>query len=231
MSDKQKNVNEKNKFWNWFPSILSSIITMIAMLTVAIVTGIFDSRNMNDQNLSATQISAIEKIPEYLTLNDNLQKEIQELRAQVNQLTVENNRLLLIQELKIDAITAYFQYIPLPAWLKIYDPGIDDFIMNDINLAYEREWGISEFQYEGKTDAEVWGEEVAKEFRENDFIVINSRDAILTQETVPDSPNDPSNSRMWFIIKFPVIISDKTYIGVGGIAIPDSNTFKELFNQ
>lgn len=57
--------------------------------------------------------------------------------------------------------------MPVPSWCKDTDG-----VMIWINEEYTRVFGIKSTQYEGKTDVEVWGKEIGRQFRINDLEVI-----------------------------------------------------------
>ncbi len=52
-----------------------------------------------------------------------------------------------------------------------------------INLMYEKRFAVSLTDLYGKTDLEVWQEEVAREFRKNDKIVLDSNQSLVVIET------------------------------------------------
>lgn len=102
-----------------------------------------------------------------------LRGEIVNLRAQVQH--------------KGDPLDALFNYIGAlgkPAWLKVYRPESDQFTMLYINGAYEREYARTASFYIGKTDFDVWPQDIAQRFYDNDMRTLSRRDFNETIEIV-----------------------------------------------
>jgi hypothetical protein len=148
------------------------------------------------------------------------QKQIQAQQVVIAQLQREILELRTIKGVDDYAATNFFENMPFPAWLKVYDNAKDEFIMHRINRAFEDEFHILNHQYEGKTDKEIWGEAQAKLFRENDLLVIRNLKSIIRTEVIDSAIDHESEETTWFIAKFPVRIRGKTYDAVGGVAIP-----------
>lgn len=109
---------------------------------------------------------------------------------------------------------AFVQNSPLPMWCKDTDGR-----MIWINETYTMTWGIKSVEYEGRLDADIWGEEIAKSFRLNDLTVIMEKTTLYTRESVPKDRRKPQeNIEDWHIWEFPVFDSEKKVIAVGGIA-------------
>lgn len=158
------------------------------------------------------QINSLSKrLSEMESLCQKQALELIDLRAQ-------NSRLQTLMEDQFNHIAimqCYYNNIPRPAWLKDADG-----FMYYINDAYEREWNISKYKYEGNPDSFVWPEQYAKEFRANDYIVAKEKRGMHFVEKVPVDPSDLSKGdRTWDVYKFPVIYKED-FIGIGGIATP-----------
>lgn len=103
---------------------------------------------------------------------------------------------------------------PIPMWRKSKDG-----MMLDLNKPYETMFlkpnGFSKAHYVGKTDVQMWGEEIGNEYARGDSEAINKRDVITFLEKVKFGSKI---YRMW-IVKWPVF-SGSEIIGVQGLAIP-----------
>ncbi|HYG35171.1 MAG TPA: PAS domain S-box protein [Clostridia bacterium] len=85
------------------------------------------------------------------------------------------------------------------------------------NQAYQRQFGMAFEDYQGKTDFELWPEENARQFRENDLKVLRSGEPaeVLEETTTP-----AGDKRYWLNVKFPFQdASGAKYIGGIGIDI------------
>jgi PAS domain-containing protein len=146
-----------------------------------------------------------------------LYEQIAAMQAIQNEQQTQIKNLEVYQRERIGQSTALIEYMPFPAWLKIVDPeGAPR--MAYVNRAYEEIYGIPALSYIGKTDVEVWGDEIGKRFVANDFEVILSNRPLIKGERVQLSDGSYA---IHLISKFPVRLADGTEVeGVGGISIP-----------
>ncbi len=101
--------------------------------------------------------------------------------------------------------------IPDIAWLKDKDSRLIA-----ANQAYADAAGLSSVEDGiGKTDFEIWPDEVAMIYKQDDLEVIETRKKIITEE-----PNiDSKGNRFWYeVIKLPVFNDQDEIIGTAGIA-------------
>lgn len=108
-----------------------------------------------------------------------------------------------------DALAAFVQSVPLPAWVKDKNG-----MMLYINEHYTRAYGVSPQDYIGRTDAEVWGRETAERFRANDLAVMESGLPYYAVEPV----HNVVTGRQQFldVLKFPLLL-DGSLLGIAGI--------------
>lgn len=103
---------------------------------------------------------------------------------------------------------------PIPMWTKSKDG-----VMLDLNNAYETMFlkpnGKTKTDYVGKTDVQMWGEVIGKEYENGDELAITKRDVITFLESVKFGDKI---LRMW-IVKWP-IFSGINIAGTQGMAIP-----------
>jgi diguanylate cyclase (GGDEF)-like protein/PAS domain S-box-containing protein len=84
-----------------------------------------------------------------------------------------------------------------------------------INAALEKIWNVQQSEWEGKTDAELWPSEVARQLRANDQEVLNTGRTLELIERVPS----PSNGiREFLSVKFPFSSAAGEWM-VGGMSI------------
>jgi PAS domain-containing protein len=110
----------------------------------------------------------------------------------------------------------FFESCPMPAWFKDAE-----YKMSMMNQAYAAVFGVTEQEYLGKTDYEVWPREIADLFRQHDEQVVARRVQIRVTEDVPVSRAPDAPIYQWRVIKFPVIDQiTNVVLGVGGYAYP-----------
>jgi PAS domain-containing protein len=139
--------------------------------------------------------------------NERLRAENAALGAELHQMRIEigdlRSKVILMESAHTDA--------PLPMWLKDLNGR-----MLSVNKAYEEAFllpiGKDASDYIGRYDVDIWGEEVAKGFRENDLEAINSDAPIWKIENVGELGNHK-------VVKY-VRMAGKVKLGIAGIAIP-----------
>lgn len=83
-----------------------------------------------------------------------------------------------------------------------------------VNGMWEKVTGASRAMTIGKTDVDIFGEEVAQKFRENDLLVIKSG----VSQTFEEEFTDQSGTRYFLSIKFPTRDSFGKIIGICGMS-------------
>tara|TARA_R100000027_G_scaffold27840_1_gene20134 strand:+ start:524 stop:1024 length:501 start_codon:yes stop_codon:yes gene_type:complete len=140
------------------------------------------------------------------------------LLSEVRELRKEVDILSGFRDTKVALSTSFFELMPFPAWLKV--KGADgQWRIASLNRSYEDIYGVSELRYKGKTDEEIWGKEIAKQYAENDWKVYISKEPVITKELV----NVRGAPELVFhvVAKFPVLLANGEHsIAIGGISIP-----------
>lgn len=103
-----------------------------------------------------------------------------------------------------------------PAWAKTCNEETEVCVNVHANDAYEARYCITANRYRGKTDFEVWDEDIARQFHENDLAVLQSRDTRDYEELVYDCVLDRRVTYQF--TKFHVELTDGTHI-IGGLQI------------
>lgn len=145
---------------------------------------------------------------------EKMQAEYNECREMMLQLKEEINELkgkVIVLE------SAHFD-IPFPMWLK----GLDGKMIS-VNTEYENNFlkpnGKTAKDYINKTDEQVWGAEISKEYQLNDKLTLKSKNGYWSgKEKIIIGDTDVTD--IWTIVKY-VRYAGKTPIGIGGIAIPN----------
>ena len=204
-------------------------VALVVSVVVALGQAIYpfiDSGNRNDSENNKNK-------NEYI---GELHRELEETRKKREALLRESVRLeteLLVclsnseksyaEAYKI--IANYIEDMPYPAWAKIVedDGSVINFRMAMLNKEYEKLYGISRYHYVGKLDRDIWGEEIAKGFWENDNYSYQFKIKQETIETFPLDPHSPIDEIKnplvpHNVVKWVFKIGSKW--AVGGIAIP-----------
>lgn len=104
------------------------------------------------------------------------------------------------------------EVFPKPAWRKEYILDRDIFVMDDLNLAYEKKYlfDISRAQYMGSLDKYAHGGEVAKVYEKYDRMALESDGPVIEFAWV----RDRRSGKMVFgkFMKWKKIIDGKTFI-------------------
>lgn len=149
-------------------------------------------------------------------LRDENQKHLQTQNDLYKKLA-EHERKISALNTKLLIMESAYMHIPVPSWLKDLDG-----TMLALNEAYEDNFlkplGLCRADYIGKTDFDIWDEETAKEYQENDVKVLNSIEKVwFGKEKIVLNGVDVTDS--WKMLKY-VRFAGDLEIGIGGMAIP-----------
>lgn len=185
---------------SWLSNIVTSIITSLAVLAGAWFTFQGDANNADAQRLEAAfqRIEYLETEMRQQQANSNAK--IIELTSQVFRLQSQLDKELNI----VDMFENFMDGLPFEAWLKevTYDAdGRPTFRMITVNKRYEFAYDVTRSRYKGATDAEIWGQAVADEFRKHDLKVLRTKSSVVTYEEYPESPRDRSKTVRKMIVK------------------------------
>lgn len=116
---------------------------------------------------------------------------------------------------KVTLLESSHQDAPIPIWLKDRSG-----IMLALNPSYEKEFliplGKNRKDYLHKSDYDIWPEEIAREYVQNDNFVMRTRSTWIGYENILDHKGDKVK---WKIIKYPRTAGG-VIIGIAGMAIP-----------
>lgn len=177
-----------------------------AALGGGLIKSLFDYWNSSRSNRKEelTQV-----ISTWQTDNERLRKENESLRGELdllrNDVAELRAKVILMESAHSDA--------PLPMWLKDTSGR-----MLSLNKQCEESFlfplGKKASDYIGKSDSEVWGEEIAKEYRIHDNLAL-----LYDFWKGIEHVQTPSEITEWIIIKYARYVG-KAKIGIAGIAIP-----------
>ncbi|NET88446.1 MAG: PAS domain S-box protein [Kamptonema sp. SIO1D9] len=83
-----------------------------------------------------------------------------------------------------------------------------------INRMYEQLFNISQEQIKGQSIYDIWAEEFADKFQENDRQVIENKTSIITEEIAPHS----DGIHTYITVKFPLCDEQNVVYAIGGIS-------------
>lgn len=85
-----------------------------------------------------------------------------------------------------------------------------------LSRTFENRFGVRLEDWRGKTDAELWPEDIAKHFREDDLTVLASNRPL---EVLEETTNPDGSKATWLTSKFPIISSSTGQRFVAGIGL------------
>lgn len=157
--------------------------------------------------LSVVVVNVAAVIICWIKLRDQSKKQAERITSEVRAGFVGINGLL----------RRYIEAMPFPAWIKLEhrkDDGRVELRMQFVNSQYTSLFGVATMSYEGRTDFEVWPNEVATDFYAHDLQVLGSGKAVRTTEKMSLPDGTPV---MLTVLKFP--IDKEGYRGVCGIVL------------
>lgn len=156
--------------------------------------------------------------------NERLRADVEKLDTRIEELeekySEERKRAEKLQNQLILLESAHHD-LPFPQWLKDSNG-----IMLSVNDAYQEIFlepmGLTKDDYMGKSDFDVWDQETAKAFRDNDNLVKRRKKFIRTKEKI--TRKDADFSEDWEVVKYPRFLG-RVFIGIAGIAFPSKYSF------
>ena len=141
---------------------------------------------------------------------EKLFRDYSRIEAKMESLEQENTDL----KLQLTILKTYHPEMPIPIWLKDQNG-----IMLSLNQAYEDAFlfpqGKTRVDYIGMRDEDIWPDDIAHTFRENDLIATAQRSFVEIKED--DLPHPLLKG--WRFYKYPVF-SQGTFIGIAGLSLP-----------
>lgn len=198
---------QARNFWDNLEPGTKAIAALITALG-AIILGYW---TMGTNRITADYGAYNTIIPKLESRIESLELAMADLQLAYNELMVENNVLknsiILLSTSNID--------VPFPAWIKNSDG-----VMLKANLAYQTVFlnhinkGLHD--YIGKTDYDIWPNDVADQYTQNDQMVMKTgRVYTGTENVIMDGRRE-----QWFIIKYRWKAANGVVLGVAGMALP-----------
>ena len=147
---------------------------------------------------------------EYKTEVVELRKKLESVELKLimrdAEITQLRNQLMIFESSHSD--------IPIPVWLKDTD-GKMLFLNEEYEKAILQPLGKTRNDYIGKTDIEVWGDDIGSNFLEHDKQIIRGRRSIQFEEVWPGANEVFYTGK---VIKYPRFLG-RTVIGIGGVIV------------
>lgn len=98
---------------------------------------------------------------------------------------------------QMEALRRYLSGLDRPAWIKVYEPDRDRFVMLYLNHAYAVAYGVSRALYIGRTDFEIYPYQVARRYHENDSNVLAQKNFQEFAEPIKQRGGAASYTLFW----------------------------------
>lgn len=190
-----KDDNNKNNKSYWFNNgrwhILIALIAGAASLTGSWLIFKGDQAIAEPQTIAVLfdQINQLgAEISRLNEVNDSLRREMITLQRSILEKDAEITRLIVKLQLgditsPDAALRAYLDSIKFPSWCKIYDENENSFYMWHLNRAYELFYDISFNSYIGRTDFDLYPQNIAQEYYNNDKLTLDEKSFNLFEES------------------------------------------------
>jgi len=137
---------------------------------------------------------------------------VEDLKKNLDRIKELTEELTIIPYFNEEIMSIFLEDSPIISW-------IED---SDGRYVYANKACLTRFNITesilGKTDKDFFPLEVAETFRANDLMVLERNEKIELRE---DAPTPDGVMRKWFVIKFPMTLHKKSY--VGGLAVDITN--------
>lgn len=202
-----------DQLFTFLEAHLGSIFTFVGGFIIAYMTKYLpSSKKQNSDDFKLL-------IETYQTQYKNIVEEVKAYKQKEQECLDRYSQLeeqLLRLQSNMTLMRASSPNIPIPMWVK--DTNGTMLALND---EYERAFlmpkGKRREDYIGRKDDDLWGAELAKQFRSDDRLAIAQDEPIVILE--PIQIGEDEDLRFYNIIKYPNKIGDLV-VTVGGIAFP-----------
>lgn len=212
-----------NRTAQWKSILITNLTTLIGTIATAYLLFASSNQTTRSQSQNAFNTNLLTRVQQQDAKIEKLETETSKLKAQLMESNLKNIELMSKLSKEVNANAILFNYLdsnPLPAWIK--DSNLK---MYAINRAYEQTYCKYRNAYIGKTDYDVWPENIAKQFIENDKIVQKSQGYVMFKEKIDnyDCISGELLGKVQLTIwKFAVQLPDGTR-GVGGITVAEKD--------
>lgn len=185
-------------------------ISEIVVFLTGITSGLFAHRQFNKTQKKSEMETVVEVYKAlHKEIKDSDEKCKTELKSISDELAYLKGQVMILQSASND--------LPFPQWLKDME-----LRMVWVNKEYEKAFliprGKKSVDYIGKKDEEIWGIEEAKEYTQNDYMVLHSKTGYWFGEEHIQI-KEINLSSHWKIVKY-VKYSGNIPTNIGGMAIP-----------
>ena len=142
---------------------------------------------------------------------------MEDLKKNLERIKELTEELDIIPYFGKEIMDMFLENSPIVSWLKDAD---GKYIF--ANKSFLQRFNIKE-DITDKMDKDYFPKDVVEKLRENDLMVLERNEKIELYENVP-TPN--GKMYKWFVIKFPIILQNKSY--VGGFAVDITNAGVEI---
>lgn len=191
----ENKINPFKQFADWFIKKTDENRSTVILLAIIVFL------SWRYYEADADRFAYIQKLEERISGCEDLQLKNIELERKLNSLSAE-----------IIIFKASTDYFPFPYWVKNSDGK-----MLYLNSAYEkkylRPYGWNASDYINRYDWQIWGYEIANEFKKNDSLVISNGRAMTFIEKV-------HSGHVIKVTKYPFKVGGQTF-GVAGVEYVD----------
>ena len=157
-------------------------------LFVAVVTAMATILGSYFVFAGSAKQSDVDMVETLATQYKELQKTLFEQQSELISLRIELSRRYEAS----NVLKGYLDPMPNPAWIKVVrdaDSATPTFVLWHINSAYEGFFGVTKALYVGRTDFDIWPNDIALAFYENDLKSLLKMGSHCIREEFPQSPN------------------------------------------
>lgn len=185
--------------------LLQTFMGAIAIMVLALAAGVSERQRaaVNQEDALRPALSALEEKLRECT--GDLAKANAALLSEI----AERTRAEEVLRGSEERFRSFMNNSPTVAWLKD-ERGRHVYI----NEPFERRFNLARETVRDKTDVDLWSQDIARELRANDQLVLSSGKPLETVETVP-TPD--GQARVWLVHKFPYQDASGNRF-VGGVA-------------
>lgn len=194
-------------------SVMGAVVTGLAAVWVGYLAFVAEEDTVEKYNNTEIVKVLYDRVDSLEASHKVLQEENIRQSVRITKLTIELSKKYESSVI----LKEYLDNMPFPAWIKVVEMVNSQplFKMWHVNDEFESAFNISERRYRGKTDYDIWPDELSDKYYESDIEAYESQANLCVVEEVSLHPHDQGGLNVVedaLVCKWPTTVEGKSAI-------------------